>query len=166
MCVSDEIRCVENELDAEIQSLPIWKRGRETVLEGLMKVYSDDTAHVFVQALDARLFEGTDAFQAALGNEDRVRIGALWSLKWAIKYCPEDGSNDAISQEELGKTILLGHSYDTFVDSLNFAKKGLCALSANRESKEIICYEGNDLTGFDADIVEKAYPFESSTTRY
>ena len=119
-----------------------------------MKAYTDCVESVHVQALDARLFEHADAFQAALGIEDRVRDGALWSLKWAIKYCPEDGSNDAISQEELTKTILLGRSYDMFVDCLNFAKKDLCALSANRESKEIICYEGNDLTGFDADIVE------------
>ena len=119
-----------------------------------MKVYRDDVARVHVQCLDARLFEGADAFQAALGIEDRVRDGALWSLKWAIKYCPEDGSNDAIGQEELTKTILLGQSYDMFVDCLNFAKKGLFALSSNRESKEIICYEGIDLTGCDADIVE------------
>ncbi len=119
-----------------------------------MNVYRDLVECGHVESLDAQQFEGADAFQAALGIEDRVRDGALWSLKWAIKYCAEDGSSDAISQEELTETILLGKSYDTFVDSLNFAKKGLCALSANRESKEIICYEGNDLTGFDADIVE------------
>ena len=50
-----------------------------------MKVYRDDVARVHIRCRDAQLFEGADAFQAALGIED----GALWSLKWAIKYCPE-----------------------------------------------------------------------------
>ena len=119
-----------------------------------MKVYRDGVECEYLKSLDAQLFEHADAFQAALGIEDRVRDGSLWSLKWAIKYCSEVGSNDAISQEELTETVLLGQSYDTFVDCLNFAKKGLCALSVNRESKEIICSEGNNLTGFDADMVE------------
>ena len=51
-------------------------------------------------------------------------------------------------------SILLGQPYDALVDALKYAEKDLVTLSVNREPKEITCYEGKDLTGFDADIVD------------
>ena len=39
MPVSKEMREVEAEIDAKLRSMPLWKWGRATVLEGLMGVY-------------------------------------------------------------------------------------------------------------------------------
>ena len=157
--VSNEMRAVETEIDAKICCLPVWKSGRATVLEGLMGVYRDSIKVVFVTALDAEVFENNADFLGALGFEDRTRNGVLWALKWATEYCPETGPVAPINQEDLVKVILLGQSYDALVDALKCAQHDLVTLSVNRESKQIICYEGENLTEFDADIVEHQHAF-------
>ena len=154
MPVSREMRVVETEIDAEIQSLPVWKRGRATILEALMDAYRDSRELVFGRALHAEVFGKGDDFVAALGVEDRMRNGVFWALKWATEYCPETGPDGPISQEDLVKTICLGETYDTLVDVLKCADNDLVTLSVVREAKEILCYEGKDLTGFDAQIVD------------
>ena len=159
MPVSNKMRDVEAEIDAELQSLPLWKRGCAPVLEDLMGVYRDSIELTFVKALDAELFEDADAFQTAIVHEDRLRNGALWALKWATEFCPESGPDGPISPKDLVDTIRLGSIYDVLVDALKYAEKDLVTLCVNRESKEIICYEGEDLTGFDAEIVEHQQAF-------
>ena len=154
MPVSSEMREVEAELDAKLASLPLWKRGRATVLKGLMGVYRDCIEVTFVKALDAEVLENQDDFLAAIGYEDHLRNGALWALKWATKYCPEPGLDGPISPEDLLDAILLGQTYDVLVDILTYGKKDLISISVNRDSKEITCYEGENFTGFDGEIVD------------
>ena len=154
MPVSEEMRAVEGKIDDTIRSLPTWMNDRYKILKGIMGLYRDAIELVHVQALDARLFENSDALHSILGREDRARVGILWALKWATAYCHLTTSNNTVRPEDLVSTLLLGETYDALVDVLKYAKMGLVELSVDRERKEIICYEGNDLTGFDADIVE------------
>ena len=119
-----------------------------------MGVYRDGVEWAHVQSLDAGVFENADVFQTTLGIEDPIRVGALWALKWATEYCPENGSDAPLSQQNLVEVIRVGRSYDALVDALKYAKHNLVTLSVDRESREIICYEGDDLTGFDSEIVE------------
>ena len=107
-----------------------------------MGVYRDAVECAHLQSLDAGVFENTDVFQTTLGIEDGIRGGALWSLKWATEYCPDAGSDAPLNEQDLVKAIRVGWSYDALVDALKSAKHNLVTLSVDRESREIICYEG------------------------
>ena len=124
-----------------------------------MNIYRDAIECMHIQTLDAGLFENTDTQLSVLGNEDRLRVGIFWALKWATEHCHMTKSNDTIRSIDLISTIFLGATYDALVDILKCAKKDLVTLSVDRKSKEIICYEGSDLTGLDADIVEHQQAF-------
>ena len=152
--VPDEVRNIEKEIDAKVASMPLWRHGRATVLEGLMGTYRHCIEHTFVRALDAEVFGKSDDAHTARVHEDRLRNGVLWALKWATKYCPEVGRDGPIDRQHLLDAILVGPTYDVLVDVLKYGENDLMALSVNRESKEITCCEGEDLTGFDAEIVE------------
>ena len=154
MPVPNEMCCMEKEIDARVESMPLWKWGRAAVLEGLMDIYRDCIESTFVRALDAEVFGNADDVQTAREHEDGLRNGAFWALKWATKYCAEVGREGPIYPKELLEAILAGRAYDVLVDVLKYARMGLMSLSVDRESKEISCYEGKDLTGFDAEIVE------------
>ena len=154
MPVSKEMRAVEAEIDGAIRSMPIWSNDRYKVLKSVMGLYRDAIELVHVQALDTRLFQNSDDLHSKLGREDRARVGILWALKWATAYCHLSISNDTVRPEDLVSTLLLGETYDALVDVLKYGDMDLVKLSVDREHKEIICYEGDDLTGFDADIVE------------
>ena len=119
-----------------------------------MGVYRDLIELGFVEALDANLFGTNSDLIEAFKLEDRIRCGVLWALKWATEYCPRGGPNSPISEEDLLETVLVGQTYDVLVDVLKYAENDLVKLSAVRESKELICYEGKNLTGFDSDMVE------------
>ena len=152
--VPDEVRVIEKDIDAKVASMAHWKHGRAAVLEGLMGIYRDCIEFTFVKGLDARMF-GTDIdVETAMVHEDRLRNGAFWAMKWAKEYCPDVGRIDPICEKELLDAILIGQSYDVLVDVLKYGELDLMTLSVNQESKEIICREGEDLTGFDTEIVE------------
>ena len=154
MPVPDEIRDVEEAIDAEVASMPLWKHGRAAVLEGLMGTYRDGIELTFVKALKGEVLGIAHDIQTAMMQEHQLRNGAFWAMKWATKYCPEVGRDDPIFPEELLEAILVGQTYDVLVDVLKFGAKDLMRLYVNRESREIVCLEGENLTGFDAEIVE------------
>ena len=62
--------------------------------------------------------------------------------------CPKSGLGEPVSPNDLMDIILLGNTYDVLVDVLKYAEKDLIVPSVNQGSKEIICYEGEDITGF------------------
>ena len=148
------MRDVENEIDAKVASMGLWRWGRSAVLEALMEMYRERMDQMFVRALDAEITENQEEFRSALKQEFCVRNGAFWTLKWATRFCPESGRGRRIKLRNLKEAFAIGQVYDVLVDVLKNADRGLNALSVNRESKEVVCYEGEDLTGFDAEIVE------------
>ena len=154
MPVPDEIRDVEEEIDAEVASMPLWKHGRAAVLEGLMGTYRDGIELTFVKVLNGEVFENADDVQSAMVQEDQLRNGAFWAMKWATKFCPDVGRDGPICPKELLDAILVGQTYDVLVDVLKYGEMNLVELSVNSGSREIVCFEGENLTGYDAEIVE------------
>ena len=151
MPVPEEMRDVEKEIDAKVASMPLWKHGRAAVLEGLMAIYRDGIEVTFVRGMEAEAFGTEVDVQATTMHEDRFRNGAFWAMKWAAKFCSDDGRDGPICPKELLDATLVGQPYDVLVDVLKYGEMDLVALSVNRESREIICHEGEDLTGFDAE---------------
>ena len=154
MPVSDEIRDVEDEIDCEVASMPLWKQGRATVLEGLVDTYRDCIELAFVKALKGEVLEISEDVQTAIMQEYQLRNEAFWAMKWATKYCSEVGRVDPIWPKDLFDAIFFGKVCDALVDVLKYGEMDLVALSINRGSKEIVCFEEKNLTGYDAEIVE------------
>jgi hypothetical protein len=93
MSVSDRVRQIEREIDASIRDLPTWQASRAEVLVDLVRTYRDAVELAFLKALHAETFDGSpEDFGAAFGQENRLRAGSLWALKWASEYCPLVGA--------------------------------------------------------------------------
>ena len=153
MSVSSEVRDVEYELDSNIQSLHVWKTKRSVILKALMEFCEEFTTAVHKSAFDSQLFEGGSEVLPILQHEQTKRIGVFWALKWTIEFSTEEGSDGPIMPKELKEIIQLGETYDVLVDALKLAEKGDFTIEVSRISKEIVCYEGADITGFDSGIV-------------
>jgi hypothetical protein len=156
MAVSDRVREIEREIDTSIRALPTWQAPRAEILERLMHTYRDAIELMFCRYLHAMTFDRSPKdFSVALGNEDQIRGGMLWALKWATEYCPENGPSGLRSPEELVELILLGMAYETFVDALKYAQWGLLTIEVDESSRIITCYEGDSATVFDVGIIQQ-----------
>jgi hypothetical protein len=158
MSVSDRVREIEKAIDTEIRELKIWRRSRAAVLADLMHTYRDAIEVVFLELLFFQTHAATlDVSASDVGSffaqENRLRAGILWSLKWASEFCPENGSSDISTPDELTNLVFLGADYETFVDVLKYANHELVDIKIDEQSRTLICYEGRQATGFDAAIV-------------
>jgi hypothetical protein len=124
------------------------------VLENLVRTYRDAIELSFVMALHAETFESSpDDFGAALMQENRFRAGSLWLLKWASEYCGEVGVPSSQAPEQLMDLLLLGETYETFVDALKYAQHDLITIAVDEPSRTIVFYEGGSATTFDSSII-------------
>jgi hypothetical protein len=154
LSVSDRVREIEREIDASIRQLPTWRAPRAEVLGDLMRTYRDASEVVFVKALHAETFDGSsEDFGAVFGQENRLRAGSLWALKWASEYCPAISAAANRSPEELVDLLFLGATYETFVDALKYAQRNLITIKVDEVPRTIAFYEGGPATAFDAHIV-------------
>ena len=153
MSVSSEVREVECEIDSKIQSLQVWKTKRSVILKALMEFCEEFTTSVHLSAFDSQLFEGGSGVLPILQHEQVKRIGVFWALKWTIEFSTEEGSDGPIEPKELMEIIRIGEAYDVLVDALKLAEIGDIAIEVSQNPKEIVCYEGADITGFDSGIV-------------
>jgi len=158
MSVSDRVREIEKAIDADIRALKIWRRSRAAVLTDLMRTYRDAIELVFLErffleAHTATLDVSAEDVGGLFAQEIRLRAGILWSLKWASEFCPENGSAEVSTPDELVNLVFLGADYETFVDALKYANHDLLDIKIDEQSRTLICYEGRQATGFDAAIV-------------
>ncbi|MBN1906279.1 MAG: hypothetical protein JW927_14405 [Deltaproteobacteria bacterium] len=158
MSVSNRIREVEREIDANICQLRTWQGPRTEVLSDLMHTYRDAIELAFLKALHAETFAPFDGFSeefgAALGEENRLRAGSLWAIKWASEYCPESAASTKRTPKELVELLFLGATYETFVDALKYAQHNLITIKVDETLRAITFYEGGPLTAFDGQIVQ------------
>lgn len=155
MSVSDRVREIEREIDAYICQLLTWRAPRAEVLEDLMRTYRDAIELAFLKALHTETFDGSaEDFGAALGQENRLRAGSLWAMKWASEYCPESAATAKRSPKELVDLLFLGATYETFVDALKYAQHNLITIKVDEAFRTITFYEGGLVTAFDAQIVQ------------
>jgi hypothetical protein len=156
MAVSKRLREIESEIDDSIRELKTWQGSKAAVLEDLMRTYRDTIEVVFVELMHAEVFDSSpEDFGKSFGNENRIRAGILWALKWALEYCPEGGAAGTRSPKGLVNLMFLGAIYETFVDVLKYAQYGLITIRVDEASRTIICYEGDQVTAFDTEIVEQ-----------
>lgn len=157
MPVSEKVRTVEAQIDASIREMRIWQTPKAPMLERLMGVYRDSIELIFLEFMHAEVF---DLLNEELGSqfakEDLTRTGVLWALKWALEYSTESGTVNPSNAKELVDLTFLGSTYEAFVDALKCAKWDLATVEVDEDSRTIFCYEGGNITGFDADIVETA----------
>jgi len=152
--VSDRVREIEREIDTSIRQLPTWQASRAEVLRDLMRTYQDAIQFVFIEALDAKIFDSSpDDIGAVIGQENRLRAGSFWALKWASEYCPAISETTNRSPEELTDLLFLGATYETFVDALKYAQHSLITIRIDEAARTIVFYEGGPTTAFDAHIV-------------
>jgi len=152
--VSDRVREIEREIDVSIRQLPIWRASRAEVLEDLMRTYRDAIELVFLKLLQAETLDGPpDDFGAAFGQENRLRAGALWALKWASEYCPASGTPATRSPEDLVDVLFLGATYEAFVDALKYAQRDLITIKVDEACRTIAFYGGGSATAFDVNII-------------
>lgn len=158
MSVSDRVREIEKAIDADIRALKIWRRSKAGVLADLMHTYRDAIEVVFLQLFFLQTHAATlDVSGGDVGGlvaqESRLRAGILWSLKWASEFCPENGSAEVSTPDELTDLVFLGADYEVFVDALKYANYELMDIEIDEQSRTLICYEGRQATVFDAAIV-------------
>ena len=158
MGVSNRIREIEREIDAEIRALPIWYRSKATVLTDLMQSYRDVMEILFLEFLffethASALDLSADHVGTLFVQENRHRAGTLWALKWASEFCPESGSVETSTPDELFSLTSLGADYESFVDTLKYANHDLIEIKIDEQSRTINCYEGQQATQSDSDIV-------------
>jgi hypothetical protein len=160
MGVSDRIREIENEIDGNIRARPTWQRSKSAVLTDLMQTYRDRIEAIFLVHFFFRVDpKAVDVSAADLGSlfaqENCVRSGILWALKWASEFCPENGLTTGVAPDELAELLSLGATCEVFVDALKCAKGDLAVIHADEESRTLICYEGEQATAFDPSIVHR-----------
>jgi hypothetical protein len=160
MSTSDRIREIENEIDAHVRALNIWQRSRAVVLAELMQTYRDAIELVFLESSFFEMHAGSlkvsaDDVGALFVQENRYRAGILWALKWASEFCPENGSAQNSTPDELTSLVFLGADYETFVDTLKYANHDLIVIKVDEQSQTMICYEGEQATSFDSNVVHE-----------
>ena len=158
MPVSERMREIEAEIDRKINALPVWQISRAEVVEQLMRMYRDMSEVVFLRYLHAQIFDDpAEELPGCFIQENRIRGGALWALKWALEFCSVTGVPGAISSKELENLIFLGGTYEAFVDILRCANQDMITLEIDEKKRAIHCYEGGNLTGFDVSIVNQGH---------
>src|ERR1700733_7676287 len=147
MPVSSRVRQIEKEIDDGIRALPIWKRSKSAVLLEILQAYRDAIRTLFLFHFFFDVQAGTGLISADdVANlhmqENRLRSGTLWALKWATQFCPEVGlSADGIS-DEIATVRSLGSNYETFVDALKSANRDVIVIDIDESARLLICYEG------------------------
>ena len=130
-----------------------------------MEFCEEYTTLVHINAFDSQLFESGSGVLPTLQHEQTKRNGVFWTLKWTIEFSTEEGSDGPIKPKELMEIIHLGEAYDVLVDALKLAEIGDITIEVSQEIKEIVCYEGADITGFDAGIVAHQQLYGSLNTQ-
>lgn len=155
MAVPDRVREIESEIDTDIRQLPIWRAPRADVLNDLMRTYRDAIECIFLRVLHAEIFDSSRAdFGAHFVEENRIRAGILWALKWASEYCPVSGTPATRSPEELLDLIFIGATYEAWVDALKYAQHDLITVQVDEVCPTVTFYEGGPATPFDVNILD------------
>lgn len=160
MVVSERVRQIEQEIDEAICRLDVWRRPKASLLGQIMNTYRDAIevvaiSHFFMQTEGEALGLSAHEFGVLLMEESRHRRGVLWALKWASDFCSENGSTPDLAPEALVDLLALGARYEAFVDLLKRANHGAIAIKIDEQSKTLMCYEGEQATDADAEIVIK-----------
>jgi hypothetical protein len=116
MAVSDEVREVEREIDDGIGILPLWRCGRGRVIRAALDYDRAFSKVLIFRLAQASLVADGQVMHRALPTEDRVRAGVFYTLKWALKLCPEQW-DETFDAAAIHSTKELGGHYEALVDA-------------------------------------------------
>jgi hypothetical protein len=151
--VGVDVRQVESEIDESIQKMVVWNVKRDVLLQRLVTIWRDGLELVHMLAAHAVMFQLEIGLQSSVGREHLMLTGAHQTLKWAMEYAGDHGS-DAVSDEVLANLILrVAAPYQMLVDALKLGAHDMAEFAVDHSSKTLTVYEGGNVSGHDAAIV-------------
>jgi hypothetical protein len=153
--VGADVRQVEAEIDRCIREMPVWHVRRDVLLRRLMTIWRDGLELMHLMAAHAAMFQVEEGLKASLANERLMATGAYQALKWAMEFAHDDG-RDEVSDEELVDLVMnTAGVYQVFVDALKLGAHDRTEFSVDRDGKTLKIYEGGNVSGHDAAIVQR-----------
>jgi hypothetical protein len=122
--ISEEVRAAESDIDEKIRGLPIWRSGKNRLLEGLMDFWRDGLELAYAKFGHADMFQSSESLEAAIATEHQISTGVFWCLKWTLEYASGVGAAEPISEQLVDTVIGVGAPYQILVDALKFAGAG------------------------------------------
>ena len=155
--VGEDVRQVESEIDRCIREMPVWRVKHDVLLQRLMTIWRDGLELMHLMAAHAAMLQLEDGLKTSIANEHLMATGAYQALKWAMEFAGDDGL-DEVSDENLVDLVMkTAGLYPVFVDALKLGNYGKTEFSVDRNSKTLTIYEGGNMSGHDAAIVQRDY---------
>lgn len=164
--VSPEVRQIEMEIDLFIKKLPIWSTKRDVLLTKLMTVWRDGLELLGLTTAHALMFNIEDGLEKAVAQEHQLVTGVYQSLKWAMMYAPEDGTEQLDDKALTGLVMKTSAYYQILVDALKMGAYGRVGFVVDDNTKTLTIYEGGDITGHDKELLRRGHlttPFQSQS---
>jgi hypothetical protein len=153
--VGADVRQVESEIDDRIRKMPVWNGKRDVLLRRLMTFWRDGLELVNMLAAHALMFHVEDGMESSLAREHIVATGVYQSLKWAMEYAGDEGSDEVPDKVLTELVIQVAAPYQMLVDALKLGGNDLVEFSVDHGSKTLMIYEGGNVSGHDAAIVQR-----------
>ena len=164
--VSPEVRRIEMEIDLFIQNLPMWSTKRDVLLTKLMTVWRDGLELLGLTTAHSLMFNIEGGLEKAVAQEHQLVTGVYQSLKWAMMYAPEDGT-EQLDDKALTELVMKTSAYyQILVDALKMGAYGKVYFVVDDNTKTLTIYEGGDITGHDNELLRRGHlttPFQSQS---
>ena len=153
--VGVDVRQVESEIDGCIQRMPVWSVKRDVLLRRLMTIWRDGLEVVHLKFVHAEMFQVEGNVESAVALEHLMATGVYRALKWAMEFAHDDGTGE-VSDKVLVDLVMniAGGPYQVLVDALKLGAYDKAEFSVDQEGKTLTIYEGGDVSGHDAAIVQ------------
>lgn len=153
--IDEDVRQIEAEIDRCIQEMPVWRVKRDVLLRRLMTIWRDGLELMHLMTAHAVMFQLEEGFKTSLASEHLMATGAHQAMKWAMKFAQDDGLEEVSDEELVNLVMKTAGPYQVFVDALKLGKLGKTEFSVNRDHKTLTIYEGGNVSGHDAAIVQR-----------
>lgn len=153
--VNEDVRKVEAEIDRCIRDMPVWRVRRDVLLRRLMTIWRDGLELMNLMAAHSMMFGVEEGLKTSIASEHLMATGAYQALKWAMEFTEDDGRGEVSDEELVDLVMETAGLYQVLVDALKLGAYDKAEFSIDRESKTLTIYEGGNVSGHDAAIVQR-----------
>ena len=153
--VDEYVRQVEAEIDRCIREMSVWRVKRDVLIRRLMTIWRDGLELMHLMAAHALMFQVEEGLKTSIANEHLMVTGAYQALKWAMEFAQDDGLDEVFDEELVNLVMKTAGLYQVFVDALKLGAYGRTEFSVDRDGKMLTIYEGGNVSGHDAAIVQR-----------
>lgn len=153
--VDEDVRQIEAEIDRCIREMPVWRVKRDVLLKRLMTIWRDGLELMHLMAAHALMFQVEEGLKTSIANEHLMATGAYQALKWAMEFAQDDGLDEVSDEDLVNLVVKTAGLYQIFVDALKLGAHGRTEFSVDRDGKTLTIYEGGNVSGHDAAIVQR-----------